>query len=209
MPFREIAEYSDFVKPVVYNTVAGYRIHAYIRALCKSVYRGVDEQTVYDLHRQALGYDEACKFDDHRRVDVAVAALDLADDVDHSIHQTVEMCVASDSKHGSSRLEPLVEVAVVPFWTFVAAWLFARRDQEVGVRVGDRGIFEEPPHIGDHDRVTTLDQVVQNPLVQRLAPSGTLRRRAYRLRDVSVSIEEKGRALLCLAASRSSFEAYA
>src|SRR5262249_52708605 len=64
MPFREIAEYSDFVKPVVYNTVAGYRIHAYIRALCKSVYRGIDEQTVYDLHRQALGYDEACKFDD-------------------------------------------------------------------------------------------------------------------------------------------------
>jgi hypothetical protein len=64
MPFHEIAEYSDFVKPVVYNTVAGYRIHAYIRALCKSVYRGIDEQTVYDLHRQALGYDEACKFDD-------------------------------------------------------------------------------------------------------------------------------------------------
>jgi hypothetical protein len=64
MPFRAIAEYSDFVKPVVYNTVAGYRIQAYIRALCKGVYRGIAEQTVYDLHRQALGYDEACTFDD-------------------------------------------------------------------------------------------------------------------------------------------------
>jgi hypothetical protein len=66
MPFAQIAEYSDFVKPVVYNTVAGYRIHAYIRALCKGVYRGIDEQTVYDLHRQALGYgsEEACVFDD-------------------------------------------------------------------------------------------------------------------------------------------------
>jgi hypothetical protein len=64
MPFREIADYSDFVKPVVYNTVAGYRVHTYIRALCKGVYRGIDVQTVYDLHRQALGYDEACKFED-------------------------------------------------------------------------------------------------------------------------------------------------
>ncbi|MBV9323985.1 MAG: hypothetical protein JO352_09390 [Chloroflexi bacterium] len=64
MSFAEIAEYSDFVKPVIYNSVAGYRIHAYIRALCKSIYRGIDAQTVYDLHRQALGYDEACKFDD-------------------------------------------------------------------------------------------------------------------------------------------------
>ena len=66
MPFGQIAEYADFIKPVVYNTVAGYRLHAYIRALCTSVYRGIDEQTVYDLHRQALGYgrDEACAFDD-------------------------------------------------------------------------------------------------------------------------------------------------
>jgi hypothetical protein len=64
MDFRRIADYSDFVKPVLYNNAAGHRLHHHISDVHKSIFREVDRQTVYDLFRQTLGYDEAMPFDD-------------------------------------------------------------------------------------------------------------------------------------------------
>jgi hypothetical protein len=62
MDYTRIREYSDFVKPVMYNNCAGYRLHHHISAWRNSIFREIDEQTVYDLFRQSLGYDEAMPF---------------------------------------------------------------------------------------------------------------------------------------------------
>ncbi|MFF0823886.1 hypothetical protein ACFYUR_26240 [Micromonospora haikouensis] len=62
--FTALAEYADFVKPVLYNNCAGYRLHHHIRQVARSIFAGVDEQTLYDLYRGVLGYDEAVRFDD-------------------------------------------------------------------------------------------------------------------------------------------------
>ncbi|WP_329005747.1 hypothetical protein OHA18_20405 [Kribbella sp. NBC_00709] len=64
MDYTRIREYSDFVKPVMYNNCAGYRLHHHISAWRRSIFREIDEQTVYDLFRQSLGYDEAMPFDE-------------------------------------------------------------------------------------------------------------------------------------------------
>ncbi len=64
MSFRSMAEYSDFVKPVLYDKCAGYRIHHHITQVARGIFRGTDPQTVYDLYRQALGYGEEADFDD-------------------------------------------------------------------------------------------------------------------------------------------------
>jgi hypothetical protein len=64
MDYTRIREYSDFVKPVMYNNCAGYRLHHHISAWRNSIFREIDEQTVYDLFRQSLGYDEAMPFDE-------------------------------------------------------------------------------------------------------------------------------------------------
>jgi hypothetical protein len=64
MDFRKIAEYSDFVKPVLYGDCAGYRLHHHIKTVGATIFRGVDEQTLYDLYRGMLGYDEAVRFED-------------------------------------------------------------------------------------------------------------------------------------------------
>ena len=64
MSFAPMAAYSDFVKPVLYDKCAGYRIHNHITQVTQSIFRGTDPQTLYDLYRQVLGYDEAAKFDD-------------------------------------------------------------------------------------------------------------------------------------------------
>ncbi|WP_155848634.1 hypothetical protein [Arthrobacter sp. 35W] len=64
MDFTKIADYSDFIKPVMYNNCAGYRLHAHINEVKQSIFRGVDDQTIYDLYRQTLGYEEAIAFDD-------------------------------------------------------------------------------------------------------------------------------------------------
>ncbi len=48
----------DFVKPVLYNDCGGYRLQHHVRALAAGVFAGVPEQTVYDLLRAVLGYDE-------------------------------------------------------------------------------------------------------------------------------------------------------
>ena len=62
--FADIAGYSDFVKPVLYNSCAGYRLHDHVRRVCRSIFRGVDEQTVFDLFRATLGYGEDVPFEE-------------------------------------------------------------------------------------------------------------------------------------------------
>nr|BFE60162.1 hypothetical protein GCM10020063_046880 [Dactylosporangium thailandense] len=64
LDFAKMSSYSDFVKPVLYNNCAGYRLHHYIRTVAGRLFRGVPEQTVYDLFRTSLGYDEAIAFED-------------------------------------------------------------------------------------------------------------------------------------------------
>ncbi len=59
MNFAPMGIYSDFVKPVLYDKCAGYRIHNHISEIANSIFRGADPQTLYDLFRQALGYGEA------------------------------------------------------------------------------------------------------------------------------------------------------
>ncbi|MEO7235685.1 MAG: hypothetical protein ABIW80_09935, partial [Lapillicoccus sp.] len=44
-----MAAYSDFVKPVVYNVCAGYRLHHYIGTVGRRLFRGVSEQVILDL----------------------------------------------------------------------------------------------------------------------------------------------------------------
>ena len=64
LDFGRIAEFSDFLKPVLYNDAAGYRLHNHIRMVSHSIFSGVSEQTLFDLYRGVLGYDEAGAFDD-------------------------------------------------------------------------------------------------------------------------------------------------
>jgi hypothetical protein len=64
MSFAPMAAYSDFIKPVLYDRCAGYRIHNHITQVANSIFRGVDPQTIYDLYRQVLGYDEVTRFED-------------------------------------------------------------------------------------------------------------------------------------------------
>jgi hypothetical protein len=64
MSFGPMTAYSDFVKPVLYDVCAGYRIHHHITQVAQSVFRGTAPQLLYDLYRQALGYDEAAAFGD-------------------------------------------------------------------------------------------------------------------------------------------------
>ncbi|MBB5790100.1 hypothetical protein [Jiangella mangrovi] len=62
--FGRMATYSDFVKPVLYNNCAGYRLHHYVSTVTARLFEGVSEQTVYDLVRGVLGYDEAMPFEE-------------------------------------------------------------------------------------------------------------------------------------------------
>jgi hypothetical protein len=64
MNFAEIAEFSDFVKPVLYNDAAGYRLHNHITEVAKSIFSGVSEDALYELYRGVLGYDEKMPFAD-------------------------------------------------------------------------------------------------------------------------------------------------
>jgi hypothetical protein len=57
--FAAMTEWSDFVKPVLYHNCAGHRLRHHIDGLRHSLFRGISEQTVYDLVRESLGYDEA------------------------------------------------------------------------------------------------------------------------------------------------------
>lgn len=62
--FSRMAAFSDFVKPVLYKDCAGYRLHHFVSTLVRRVFRGVSEQTVFDLVRASLGYDEDVRFED-------------------------------------------------------------------------------------------------------------------------------------------------
>jgi hypothetical protein len=64
MSFGPMTAYSDFIKPVLYDACAGYRIHDHITQVARSIFRGADPQALYDLYRQALGYDETAAFAD-------------------------------------------------------------------------------------------------------------------------------------------------
>jgi hypothetical protein len=66
--FHRMAAYSDFVKPVVYNVCAGYRLHHYIGSVGRRLFRGVSEQVILDLFTASLGYDEKVCYDDLPRV---------------------------------------------------------------------------------------------------------------------------------------------
>lgn len=66
--FTRWAKFSDFLKPVLYNNCAGYRLHHFVKTITQRVFRGVSEQTVFDLVRGVLGYDENVKFDDLPRL---------------------------------------------------------------------------------------------------------------------------------------------
>jgi hypothetical protein len=66
--FADIAEYSDFVKPVLYNSCAGYRLHDHVQRVGRSIFRGVADQTIFDLYRAVLGYDEDVAFEDLPRL---------------------------------------------------------------------------------------------------------------------------------------------
>lgn len=56
--FSDVSDYVDFIKPVLYSDCAGYRLHHHVQALASGVFRGVSEQTIFDLLREVLGYDE-------------------------------------------------------------------------------------------------------------------------------------------------------
>jgi hypothetical protein len=60
----EMASYSDFIKPVVYNNCAGFRLHHHIQTVAKTVFEGVGEQAILDLYQAALGYREDVAFED-------------------------------------------------------------------------------------------------------------------------------------------------
>jgi hypothetical protein len=64
MSFGPMTGYSDFIKPVLYDKCAGYRIHNHITQVANGIFRGSDPQILYDLFCQALGYDEPARFDD-------------------------------------------------------------------------------------------------------------------------------------------------
>ena len=55
LDFGAIAQYADFVKPVLYNNCAGYRLHHHISQVAQTIFRGVEEQTIFDLYRSVLG----------------------------------------------------------------------------------------------------------------------------------------------------------
>jgi hypothetical protein len=66
--FKDMAAYSDFIKPVLYNVCAGYRLHDHVRRVTRSIFRGIEEQTIFDLYRSVLGYDEHVPFEELPKV---------------------------------------------------------------------------------------------------------------------------------------------
>lgn len=64
MDFDKLADYSNFIKPVLYNNCAGYRLHHHISLVTRSIFEGLSEQTVYDFYRGVLGYGEDIRFED-------------------------------------------------------------------------------------------------------------------------------------------------
>ena len=64
MDFSEVAEFADFIKPVLYNNCAGYRLHHHIEAVGKALFPGVDDQTLFNLYQGVLGYNEDVPFAD-------------------------------------------------------------------------------------------------------------------------------------------------
>jgi hypothetical protein len=64
MDFGDVASYSDFIKPVLYNNCAGYRLHHHIQQVALSLFAGIDSQAVFELYRGALGYQEGARFED-------------------------------------------------------------------------------------------------------------------------------------------------
>jgi hypothetical protein len=58
------AEYSDFVKPVLYNNCAGYRLLSHIENVAQTLFEGVGLQTIYELYRGVLGYNETPRVED-------------------------------------------------------------------------------------------------------------------------------------------------
>jgi hypothetical protein len=64
MDLSDIAGYADFIKPVLYNNCAGYRLHHHIETVAKALFPGTAEQAVYDLYQGALGYSDGTPYDE-------------------------------------------------------------------------------------------------------------------------------------------------
>jgi hypothetical protein len=64
MDLSELAGYADFIKPVVYNNCAGYRLHHHISQVAQSIFGGVNEETIFELYRSVLGYGDEVSFQD-------------------------------------------------------------------------------------------------------------------------------------------------
>ncbi|HEX6971632.1 MAG TPA: hypothetical protein VF234_05395, partial [Limnochordia bacterium] len=57
--FTEIAHYSDFVKPVLYNNCAGPRFHRFLTRLHQALFADGAPEETYGFVQRVLGYEEA------------------------------------------------------------------------------------------------------------------------------------------------------
>ena len=87
--FKDMAAYSDFIKPVLYNVCAGYRLHDHVRRVTRSIFRGIEEQTIFDLYRAVLGYDEHVPFEELPKLGLSP---------DYVSRERAERCGRSEAK---------------------------------------------------------------------------------------------------------------
>jgi hypothetical protein len=55
----DLAEFSDFIRPALYNNVAGGRFATFVKNSCKSVYGDLPSETARDVLCRQLNYNEA------------------------------------------------------------------------------------------------------------------------------------------------------
>jgi len=96
----DLAAYVDFVKPVLYNDCAGYRLHHHVQALASGIFRGASEQAIFDLCQAVLGYAEDVRVED-------LAERGLSDDY---VRRETERTVQALS--GSAKVYPGLDVNV-------------------------------------------------------------------------------------------------
>lgn len=80
---NEVAEYVDFVKPVLYNDCAGYRLQHHVEALSTGLFRGVPRQTIFEFVQAVLGYDEDVQVE--RLHDVGLSAQYVARETQRTV----------------------------------------------------------------------------------------------------------------------------
>jgi hypothetical protein len=100
MSYSEMSLFSDFIKPVLYNNCAGYRLHHHVQVVAETIFEGVSEQTVFDLVRGSLGYEEDVRFED-------LPGLGLSTD-----YVRRETRRAVDAVAGEARIYPGIDINV-------------------------------------------------------------------------------------------------